>query len=183
MDEMLKKIPERQVYLVCVAIIVMTLLASYLYLFKNQVKGYSDLKHDRLFLQSKVVSRGNLAEEINKLKDQVEVLSTRLHGRSSNIPTNKLIAHNINQLDKLSNRHAVQLESVKPGISKRVEMFDEIPLSIRVTGSYFNLYKWLHDVEIELGPMVVKQFDMTPYRDPKKQIMNLKMVSYVPVEI
>ena len=161
----------------------MTVLASYLYLFKNQYKAYNALKQDRLFLQSKIVSGGNLTVEIDRLNSEVENLSSNLHGKSSNIPTNKLIAHSIDALDKLSNRHQVQLESVKPGVSKRVEMFDEVPLSIRVTGSYFDLYKWLHEVEIELGPMVVKQFDMTPHRDPKQQVMDLKMVSYVPVEI
>lgn len=183
MDAILKKIPERQLYLLGFSILALTLLASYLYLFKDQFKAYNSLKQDRSFLQSKVVSKGNLAEEIGWLEAEVEELSQALHGKSSNVPANQLIAHNIDKLDKLSNRHAVQLESVKPGQSKLIKMFEEVPLSIRVSGSYFNLYKWLHEVELELGPMVVKQFDMSPQRDSKQLIMNLKMVSYVPVEI
>lgn len=182
MDNPFKNIPQRQISLLIIAVFIMTILASYLYLFKKPFKAYNSLKESRAFLESKVVTGSNIGSEITTLQKTVDSLTLSLHGEGSAVPAQKLIAHNIDKLDKVSNRHDVRLESVKPDISKTIQMFEEIPLTIRVSGSYFNLYKWLHEVEKELGPMVVKQFDLLPKTGKKELIMNLKMVSYLPLE-
>ena len=182
MENPLKEIPLRQINFIVFAVFALTLLASYLYLFKKPLKTYATLKQSRVFLESKVATGGNLAAEIKALEETVGKLTKSLHGEGSAIPAQKLIAHNIERLDGLSNRHAIRLESVKPDSSRTVEMFEELPLSIRVSGSYFNLYQWLHEVEKELGPMVVKQFDLLPALGDQGLTMNLQMVSYIPVE-
>lgn len=182
MENPFKDVPPRQIYFIFFAVFSLTILASYLYLFKKPLKAYTGLKQSRNFLESKVVTGGNISSEIKALEETVDRLTKDLHGESSAVPAQKLIAHNIDKLDKVSNRHAVRLESVKPDISKQVQMFEEIPLAIKVSGSYFNLYKWLHEVEKELGPMVVKQFDLVPKMGAKELVMNLKMVSYIPLE-
>lgn len=182
MGNQLKDIPTRQIYFMVLAIFFLTMLASYLYLFKKPLATYTSLKQSRAFLESKVASGGNVVDEINGLQEVVDILLKSLHGESPVLPAQKLIARNIDRLDRLSNRHAVRLESVKPDSSQAVEMFEEIPLTIRVSGSYFDLYKWLHEVEKELGPMVVKQFDLLPVMGTKELTMNLQMVSYIPLE-
>lgn len=181
MDKLLKNIPERQIYIIVIAIFTLTVLASYLYLFKKPYKAFSSLRTDRNFLQSKVSTIGNLGDEIAQLQVQVELLNKSLHGKSSYIPANKILAHNIEILDRVSKVHEINLESVKPATPNTLELFQEVPLSIRVTGPYVNLYKWLHDVEDELGPMVVKQFEIMPGINAKELLMNLKMVSYLPI--
>lgn len=176
-----KNIPLRQIYFIVFALFFLTILASYLYLFKGPLKTYTSLKQSRVFMETKVATSGNIVDEIKGLQEVVDSLTKTLHGENS-VPAQKLIARNIDRMDRLSNRHAVRLESVKPDSSQSVQMFEEIPLSIRVSGSYFDLYKWLHEVEKELGPMVVKQFDLLRTMGTKELTMNLKMVSYIPLE-
>jgi len=182
MENPAKNIPQRQIFFIIASLFALSILASYLYLFKKPLSTYINLKQSRIFLESKVATGGNIADEIKELQEVVDRLTKSLHGEDSTVPAQKLIAHNIDRLDRLSNRHAVRLESVKPDTPQAVQMFEEIPLTIRVSGSYFNLYKWLHEVEKELGPMVVKQFDLLPAMGSKELTMDLQMVSYIPLE-
>lgn len=177
-----KDIPLRQIYGIVFIIFFLTILASYLYLFKNPVRQYTSLYQSRVFLESKVSTGTNINDEITSLQEKVDTLKLSLYGENSAIPAPKLVAYNIERLDVLSDRHAVRLESVKPDNSQLVQMFEEIPITIRVSGSYFNLYAWLHNVEKELGPMVVKQFDLLPKMGTTELTMNLRMVSYLPLE-
>lgn len=182
MANLMKAIPLRQIYLLLFALFAFTLLASYLYLLKKPWQSYTSLKRSRTFMESKVATGGNIDREIQGLQQEVARLQKELHGEGSSIPSQRLIAHNIDRLDRLASRHGVRLEMVKPDAAQTVRMFAEIPLTIRVSGSYFHLYAFLHEVEIELGPMVVKQFDLLPKMANKELVMNLKMVTYVPQE-
>jgi len=181
MENPLKDVPPSQLTVLLVAAFAFTLLASYLYLFKGPWQTYTGLKQSRVFMEGKV-GGGNLEGEIRGLQQEVEGLSRQLYGEGAAVPSQKLIATNIDRLDRISARHEVRLESVQPAEPQTVRLFTEVPLAIRVSGAYLNLYAWLHEVERELGPMVVKQFDLLPKVGGKELIMNLKMVSYVPLE-
>ena len=61
-------------------------------------------------------------------------------------------------------------------------MFDEVPFDIEVAGGYFDLCRWLQQVETELRPMVVKQFQVASKGAEKRLKMSLRVVSYRPSE-
>ena len=57
-------------------------------------------------------------------------------------------------------------------------MFEELPYTVEVEGSYFSIHRWLYDVEEELRPMVVKQFQLSPGRGGEGVVLDLKLVAY-----
>jgi Tfp pilus assembly protein PilO len=84
----------------------------------------------------------------------------------------------IDALDRVSVRHDVKLESVTPGTVTQVVMFTELPYQVQVTGNYFSLFEWFRDVENELRPMVVKNFEMEKGRGSERIEMSLQIVAY-----
>ncbi|MEQ8660443.1 MAG: hypothetical protein RLW62_06465, partial [Gammaproteobacteria bacterium] len=60
--------------------------------------------------------------------------------------------------------------------------FHEWPFEIEVTGSYFDIYAWLRDVEAGIGAMVVKQFALEPGAPSTARRMVLTMAAYRPLE-
>lgn len=182
MDNPFKNLPPRQLYLLALVIFVFTILASYLYLFKKPLASYANLRQSRLFLAEKIATGKNIADELQEQEAAVARLRQRLHGQETALPAQKLVARNIDRLDQLCNRHGIRLESVRPENPLTVRMFTELPLTIRVSGPYFDLYPWLHEVEKELEPMVIKQFELLPGLTASTLTMNLKLVSYLPVE-
>lgn len=161
-----------------VSIIALTLTGSFLYLFKKPFKSYQQ-NHRMLELLEEEKTRGiPIDVEITKVSQTISDLSRELNGSGPKLPVNQMIAYVIGKLDLIASRHEVQLVSVKPDKSTKVFMFDEIPFHIEITGSYFSLFDWLHEVENELGPMIVKQFDIETLQKEGLRRMKLVVVSY-----
>ncbi len=177
---MLHNIPTRMIFLAMAATLFCTILASYLYLFKTPLRDYKRLQMNRTLLEAKIENEGNLSGEIDALAQEVQNIIYTLQGKTPLLPVSEMIAHTIGRLDAISRRHDIELVSIRPGGLNRVHMFEEIPFAIEVLGNYFKLYGWLRDVEKELGPMVVKNFELGSKSMDDKLLMKLSMVSYRP---
>ncbi len=182
MTAFLRTVPARTLYLAMAATVLLTLLGSWLHLFKQPLSDYARLKQTRTLLEAKVAGKTFLADDAAVLQSEVAALRRQIQGKYPVLPMNEVVAHTVDRLDGVSGRHAVHLLSVKPGSSKKTGSFEELPFSISVSGGYLNLYQWLRDVERELGPMVVRQLDLKPERGGEELTMNLEMVSYKPYQ-
>jgi len=183
-DHLLKRgIPPRIMYLVLVSIVLLTGLASYLYLYKKPLAEYDRLKHNHILLQGKTGNKSQVQADLDRLTKEIQGIRQELQGDTPALSVNALVAYAIEKIDVISDRHQVQFVSVKPGTGNRVFQFEEIPFVVEVAGDYFSLYGWLYDLEKELGPMVVKEYELKPDNRTKKLTMKLEIASYRPVEM
>jgi type IV pilus assembly protein PilO len=178
MFEQLKQLQPRVLFLILFAAIALTATAAYLYVLKKPLAEYRRLRQTRTLLEVEVANGAQNSLEVARLTAEVEALERRLRSGGEAVPVNQMVAHIIDQLDRISGHHTVQLVGVRPGESKEVFMFEEVPFDVEITGGYFSLYDWLREVELELGPMVVKQFDIAPEQKTENTRMRLTMVSY-----
>lgn len=184
MHPLLQQIHPRMLAILMLAVLGMTVLAAYLYLFKQPYTDYAQLRTVRVQAVEDVASVQQDMEsgQIALLERHVAGLEDRLYGKGSRLPPSQMVSYIIGQLDRISVRHAVQLMSVKPGGVEQVLMFEEVPFDIQVQGAYFDLFAWLEDMERELRPMVLKKFEITPPRKDGALNMQLRLVSYRSVE-
>ena len=122
------------------------------------------------------VSAGKV--EIAATRETIAELRTELYGGSSRLPPEKMESYIVDRLDRISASHEVELVGVTPGEAQEVLMFDEVPYDVRVEGDYFALFRWLREVERELRPMVVKEFNIRPLADTEAVAMKLRLASY-----
>jgi Tfp pilus assembly protein PilO len=118
------------------------------------------------------------ALEIAALTERSEALRDSLYGDVGDVPRSEIESFVVRSLDEISTRHGVALRGITPDVPTAAWLFEELPYSVRVEGSYFAVHQWLYDVEQDLRPMVVKQFEILPSRESRKVIMDLRVVAY-----
>ena len=167
-----------------VAVLVLTLLAGYLYLLGPSITRYRELVRasSENALENALESARAGAIAITATQDEIASIRKELYGGASELAPEKLESFVIDRLDRISVQRDVSLMSVTPDDPASVLMFDEFPYEVDVAGDYFALYAWLQDVEEELRPMIVKQFALDPEGKGGRVKMKLRLVSYRPRE-
>jgi Tfp pilus assembly protein PilO len=164
------------------ALVALTLLAGHLYVIKPSLTKLRALdiegSRDSLENVTAAVAEGEVA--IATLEVELAELRDRLYGGPSDLPPEKTESYIIDRLDRISEQHAVELVSVRPGDGKEVLMFDELLYEVEVKGRFFALVAWLREMEDELRPMVVNEFELRPESEAGSVAMKLRLASYRP---
>jgi Tfp pilus assembly protein PilO len=150
-----------------------------LYGLKRPLVDYRSLSGERTALSATVDDGDARMRAIGELQREVERLEQDLSGGPRNAMTVKQFqGHMVARLDESSVRHGIQLVGVRPGSSRKVLMFEELPFDIEVRGEYERVFEWLCAVTDELKPIHVKHFDIQPNATFDSVQMKLAMVSY-----
>lgn len=174
-----EQVQPRMLIIMLVSIVLMTVITSYLYVIKNPFKGLRQKQQTLSLLENELKTAVPLQNQIEKQQQLVGKLNTNLHGTGPKLSVNKMVAYVIGTLDKIASRHQVDLSSVKPQEAALLFTFKELPFQIEISGNYFSLFGWLKDVEKQLGPIVVKKFEISATgNDDDKRKMLLTIVAY-----
>ncbi len=162
--------------LLMASIIGLTLMAAYLYVFKQPLKEYLQLHQKLDLLQDEIQTGIPVSKQIEATDKSLQDLKKKLYGTNPQLPVNQKIASVIGQLDTISAGQNVNLTSIKPGDVTQLFLFQEQPFNIEISGSYFSLFNWLYQVEKELGPILVREFEIST--DTSNLRMKLTLASY-----
>jgi Tfp pilus assembly protein PilO len=180
LDELLRDVrPETAIAGLCVLALLIA-LAGHLYVLRPPLAKLEELQREGSegTLQSTLQAVAAGRAQITETQQTLDSLRTELYGGSSRMPPEKLESYIVDRLDHISASHEVELVSVAPGEAEEVLMFDEVPYDVEVQGDYFALFAWLREVERELRPMVVKEFNMKPLSKSEDVVMKLRLASY-----
>jgi len=184
-NALLDQISPRSLWLAMGALFGLSLLGSYLYVYRDALGDYLRLRAANAAALvepgAAAASSGADTIEAELAAAHSRLLARReaLLGSGAGLPPEAVVPFVIGELDQLSRRHRVRFDGVTPGELRRVMQFEEQSFEISVRGDYFNLYAWLRDVERALRPMLVKHFELRPLADSDGGVvMRLQVVSY-----
>jgi len=178
MIERLVQIRKELLAFVLIMILGSMLLLAWQYVIKKPFHEYKELAQARERLEQLVASGETITEKIRQYRQEIAVLSKKLRGEQPLLSSEEITAHVIGRLDKISADHKVILSRVTPGDINKVLMFEEVPFDIEVMGKYADLYNWLYEVTVQLGPMVIPQFKIRYTPGAPLLNMNVKLASY-----
>jgi Tfp pilus assembly protein PilO len=160
----------------------LTLLAGYLYVLRPSIQSLAALESgdSRATLDSLQLEFAENAAAITTSEAELTTLRSRLFAGPADLPPEKAESYIVDRLNRISGNHAIALLSVRPGEAKRVLMFDELLYEVEVEGEFFSLVAWLRELEQELRPLVVNEFDMKPQARGARVGMKLRLASYRP---
>jgi Tfp pilus assembly protein PilO len=173
-----KNIQPKMLVFLLASLLLLTLTAAYLYLLKKPFSEYKQSQQTLVLLENELETGLSLSNLIEASQQSITELDKQLYGSSQQRPINQIIAFVIGKLDQIADKNSVKLVSVKPGNVENRQIFQELPFIIELSGSYLSLYDWLNDVENVLGPIVVKQFSISPKNSTENRQMQLTIVSY-----
>jgi Tfp pilus assembly protein PilO len=173
-----KQIKPQMLAILLVSLILLTLIAGYLYVLKSPVQDFIQARQTLELLDTELQTGVPVASQIESFQQQVSQLHQQLHGNSQNMPLNQMIAFVIGQMDRIAATHDVKLISVEPGNVVKIFMFQELPFHVTVTGNFFSLFDWLNQVEHDVGPIVIKKFELASEPNSTLRRFTLTLVSY-----
>ena len=173
-----KQLKPQMLAILLASLIVLTIAASYLYVLKRPVQDFRQAQQTLELLETEIQTGVPLDSQIELFQQQTEQLHQQLHGSSQKLPLNQMIAFVMGQMDSIAASHDVKLISVEPGNIEKIFLFQELPFHVVVTGNFFSLFDWLDQVERDLGPIVIKQFELTSEPNAGMRRFTLTLVSY-----
>lgn len=173
-----QQVQPRMLAFLLLSLLLMTVAAGYLYVLKRPMQQLSQSKQALQLLENEANTGVSLQSQITLFQELVKKLNIKLRGAGEQLPANRMIAFVIGQLDNIAAKHKVNLISVKPATAGRIFTFRELPFNVELQGSYFSLFEWLYEVEKELGPIVIKQFEFNEVSNSKLRHLRLVIASY-----
>lgn len=177
-----QQVQPRMLAILLVSLILLTMVAGYLYVLKAPLKEFSQSRQTLQLLEKEMQMGIPLHTQITSLQQQVDQLDIKLRGTGPHLPDSQMIAFVIGQLDNIAGQHDVKLIGVKPGRVETIFIFRELPFHIELQGNYFSLFNWLNQVEKELGPIVIKQFEINADTNSTNRNISLVIASYQFIE-
>lgn len=179
MDNLLNKAEPRVVILLMLSVLLLTVLASYLYLFKSPLAMLEQHQQTLVLLESELQTGIPIKQTNLGLEQQLKALEEKINASDEGLSKSQMIARVIAQLDALAIDNKLQLTSVAPGLPSQVFMFEELPFNVEIIGNYFDIFAWLGDINKKLGPSIVKSFEISNVGNDNLRQMKMLIVSYV----
>ncbi len=173
-----KQVKPQILAILLVSSILLTITTGYLYVLKRPVQDFRQAQQTLELLETEMQTGVPLDSQVELFQQQVAQLHQQLHGNSQKLPLNQMIAFVMGQMDSIAASHEVKLISVEPGSIEKIFIFQGLPFHVVVTGNYFSLFDWLDQVERDLGPIVIKEFELTSEPNSAMRRFTLTLVSY-----
>lgn len=173
-----KQVKPRMLAFLLISLILFTITAGFLYVLKQPFQDFREAQQTLDLLATEIQTGVPLGDQVELFQKQNAQLHQKLHSDSRKLPLNQMIAFVIGRMDKIAESHDVKLISVEPGHGEKIFMFQELPFHVAVNGDYFSLFDWLDQVERDLGPIVIKNFELTSEPNSAVRRLTLTLVSY-----
>ena len=173
-----KQVKPQMLAILLASLILLSITAGYLYVLKQPVQDFRQARQTLELLETEMQTGVPVESQVELFKQQVAQLHQQLHGNGQKLPLNQMIAFVMGQMDSIAASHDVKLISVEPGNIEKIFIFQELPFHVVVTGNYFSLFDWLDQVERDLGPIVIKEFELTSEPNSAIRRFTLTLVSY-----
>ena len=173
-----KQVKPQMLAILLASLILLSITAGYLYVLKQPVQDFRQARQTLELLETEMQTGVPVESQVELFKQQVAQLHQQLHGSAQKLPLNQMIAFVMGQMDSIAASHDVKLISVEPGNIEKIFIFQELPFHVVVTGNYFSLFDWLDQVERDLGPIVIKEFELTSEPNSAIRRFTLTLVSY-----
>ncbi|WP_107852718.1 type 4a pilus biogenesis protein PilO [Oceanimonas marisflavi] len=157
------------------------LVTLFTYLLLPELKRYGMAQDTLMLPNSTPAETRQLDNQLAQLRTEVETLRHTIHGDMAQRPTRQLGSYIIESLQNLSWHNRMQLTSLVPRSGSRIDVFQELIFDIELTGSYMDFYRWIHELNDQLGFVVISSFDMRPVRtqeDDTRIDIKLTLVAY-----
>lgn len=179
-DAIAQEVEPRTAAFAAIALLVVSILAGVLYWIKPTYQEYASVRAEHAQAVAGAAGSGpdGTVAAIATAEREVERLRDELYGGAANVPRNQLESFVVDALDRSAGRHGVKLLGITPDEPSRVWLFEELPYSVAAQGPYRSIHHWLHHVERDLRPMVVKQFRLSRARETGQVLIDFRVVAY-----
>lgn len=143
------------IVLVCAGI----LASGYFFLLQGMLEQYDGLQHKEADLRSTYVEKKGMAINLPAYKQQMEEMEVTFAAMRRQLPSSTEIPDLLIDITQAGLGRGLEFELFKPEKEKPIDFYAELPISIKVKGSYHELAQFMSDVSAL--PRIVTIGDIT----------------------
>jgi len=129
-------------------ILVCSLLVAgfYYYVIDDQIKQLEGLEAKELTLKNDFQVKAALASNLEAYQQQMAEIAVILDGLVNKLPSKKELASLLDDIGFIGSNNGLQFQSLNWGVKTQLELAEEVPISIKVVGTYEQLGKFSADI-------------------------------------
>jgi type IV pilus assembly protein PilO len=118
----------------------------YYYVVDDQIKQLDVLKAKELTLKNDFQVKAALASNLEVYQQQMAEITVILDGLVNKLPSKKELASLLDDIGFIGSNNGLQFQSLNWGVKTQLELAEEVPISIKVVGTYEQLGKFSADI-------------------------------------
>ncbi|MDN2664031.1 type 4a pilus biogenesis protein PilO [Psychromonas sp. 14N.309.X.WAT.B.A12] len=132
---------------VVIAIVCILLIGGfYYYVIEDQLKQLDKVEAKELALKNEFKVKAALSSNLEAYREQMTEIEVILAGLVNKLPTKKELASLLDDIGFIGANNGLQFKSLNWGVKKQLELAEEVPISIKVVGTYEQLGKFSADI-------------------------------------
>lgn len=119
---------------------------TYYYVIEGQLKQLEQVESKEIDLKNDFRIKAALASNLEAYREQMKEISVILEGLVNKLPSNEELASLLDDISFIGSNNGLQFKSINWGVKNQQELTEEVPVSIKVTGTYDQLGKFSADI-------------------------------------
>jgi type IV pilus assembly protein PilO len=140
------KLPSYKRFLIVFVIVAGIAGAFYFFAFMPKMNEYKELVKKSETLQSEIVQKRSIADNLGRFRDEYEKMQHRLQESLKELPNDKELPELLTSISSIANQNQLEVKKFQPGGEIAKGFYAEVPVLLTLTGSYLDIGKFFFDV-------------------------------------
>ncbi|MEJ6120799.1 type 4a pilus biogenesis protein PilO [Vibrio sp. 2-Bac 85] len=118
----------------------------YYYVIDDQLKQLERVEAKEIALKKEFTVKAAISSNLEAYREQMKEIEVILDGLVNKLPSKKELASLLDDISFIGSNNGLQFNSLNWGVKKQLELAEEVPISIKVVGTYEQLGKFSADI-------------------------------------
>ncbi|MDH3280268.1 MAG: type 4a pilus biogenesis protein PilO [Gammaproteobacteria bacterium] len=159
---------------ICVAI----LFAGYWFIVKDQLENLSRVEKEEQKLRQTYLSKKALAINLQAYRDQMKEMEETFGVMLQQLPDKTEVPELLIDITQTGLGRGLQFELFKPQKTRQADFYAELPINLRVTGSFHQLGEFVSDLAALPRIVTIGDIKLTPVKDQNRLRMEAVTKTY-----
>ncbi|MDH3637918.1 MAG: type 4a pilus biogenesis protein PilO [Gammaproteobacteria bacterium] len=159
---------------ICAAI----LFAGYYFIVKDQLKNLDQVKREEQKLRQTYLSKKALAINLQAYRDQMKEMEETFGVMLQQLPDKTEVPELLIDITQTGLGRGLQFETFKPQKSRQADFYAELPIRLKVTGSFHQLGEFVSDLAALPRIVTIGDIRLSPVKDTSRLRMEAVTKTY-----
>ena len=150
-------------------IVILLVGAGYWFHIQHKIEEYEQVAAKEQELKDRYVSRARMAANLELYREQLAEIEERFGSMLGQLPSRSEVAELLIDITQTGIASGLEFELFRPGQEQRHEFYAELPIQVRVSGSYHELGDFIGGVGAL--PRIVTMHDVSLQRGSERAVV------------
>lgn len=140
------KLPFYKRFLIVFVLLAGISAAFYFFAFVPKMEKYKELVKKSETLQSEIVQKKSIADNLGRFRDEFEKMQQRLEESLKELPNDKEIPELLTTIAAIAKQNRLEVKKFLPGVEVAKGFYADVPVGLSLSGAYHDVGKFFFGV-------------------------------------